>query len=85
MAKKSKNPVPTPPPIAEGYVANFNTFKRAMKNDDVALVSAIRKEDNKPVVLVCAMQLNKDGTITPVPFAMMIDGNPYEMFHDPMA
>jgi hypothetical protein len=29
------------------------------------------------------MQVNEDESITPVPFAVMVWGNPFEMFHDP--
>jgi len=48
-------------------------------------VSAIRNVDQAPVALVCAMQHNDDDTITPVPFAAMVEGNPFELFEDPTA
>lgn len=73
----------TPPALAKGYVKNFETLQRASTQGQLALVSAIRKADQKPVALVCAMQLNEDGTITPVPFAVMVEGNPFELFEDP--
>ena len=73
----------TPPPIPKHVKENFNTMLKAAKNGQIAAVSAVRKEDQKPVVLVCAMQTNEDETITAVPFAVMIDGNPFELFEDP--
>lgn len=35
------------------------------------------------VELVCAMQHNDDGTLTPIPLAVMVEGNPFEDFEDP--
>jgi hypothetical protein len=76
-------PIPRPPALTEGYTHNFDTLKRAGRNGDLALVSAIRKADQAPVALVWAMQQNDDDTITPVPFAVMCEGNPFEDFEDP--
>jgi hypothetical protein len=73
----------TPPALLPGYRENFNTMLRAAGREDLALVSAIRKADQVPVALVCAMQRNEDDTITPVPFAVMVEGNPFELFEDP--
>jgi hypothetical protein len=72
-----------PPALLPGYRENFNTLLRAAGQGDLALVSAIRKADQKPVALVCAMQCNEGDTITPVPFAVMVEGNPFELFEDP--
>jgi hypothetical protein len=74
----------TPAPLTEGYKANFQQLIRAADVNALALVSAIRKSDGKSVALVCAMQVNEDETITPVPFAVMCEGNPFEDFEDPM-
>ena len=62
---------------------NFNTLLRAADDGALALVSAIRKADQRPVALVCAMQVNEDETISPVPCAILIEGNPFELFDDP--
>jgi len=74
---------PIPPRLKKGYKTNFNTLLRAAERGDLALVSAVRADTNEPRALVCAMQRNEDGTITPVPFAEMIIGNPFELYHDP--
>lgn len=73
----------TPPTLRQGDRTNFQTLLRAADDGVLALVSAIRKADQQPVGLVCAMQSNRDGTITPVPFAVMVEGNPFELFEDP--
>lgn len=70
----------TPPKLRQGDQQNFNTLLRAADDGALALVSAIRKADQRPVALVCAMQQNEDDTITPVPFAVMVEGNPFELF-----
>jgi len=75
--------MPQPPKLSKADRANFDTLQRASDAGHLALLSAIRKADDRPVALVCAMQENADGTITPVPFAVMVEGNPFELFHDP--
>ena len=72
-----------PPRLRNGDRASFQTLLGAADDDALALVSAIRKADQQPVALVCAMQHNDDDTITPVPFAVMVEGNPFELFDDP--
>ena len=75
-----------PPRLRKGDRHNFETLLRATEDGAVAVVSAIRKADRRPVALVCAMQENDDDdTITPIPFAVMVEGNPFELFDDPTA
>ena len=73
-----------PPPIADYHVANFKTLFKAIENDAVALVSAIRKADQKPVALICDMGRDEEGNYYPTPLAVMVEGNPFELFEDPM-
>ena len=74
----------TPPKLRKGDRTNFQTLLRAADDNALALVSAVRKADQQPVALVCAMQHNPDDeTITPVPFAVMVEGNPFDLFDDP--
>ena len=76
----------TPPALLPGYVANFEVLKVAADNGDLALVSAIRKSDQQPVALICAMNRDPEtGDYMPAPLAVMVEGNPYELFEDPMA
>ena len=72
-----------PLPLRKGDKMNFQELLRAVEDDAIALVSAIRKEDRAHVALVCAMSHNEDGTFTPLPFAVMVEGNPFELFEDP--
>lgn len=72
-----------PTRLRQGDRTNFETLLRAANDGALALVSAIRKSDQQSVALVCAMQTNDDETITPVPFAVMVEGNPFELFDDP--
>ena len=69
-------------PLREGDKANFATLKEAALAGDLALVSSKRKSDGSDVALVCAM--GWDGThFLPTPVAVMIEGNPFELFTDP--
>lgn len=77
MAKKKPGPIP------KASLKNYETLILATSNGDVALVSAIRKGDQKRVTLLCAIQSNSDDTFTPVPFAEMIEGDPYKLYEDP--
>ena len=69
--------------LRNGDLANFSTLLRASESNDLALVSSKRKTDGTDVALVCAMQRNADDTITMAPLAVMIEGNPFELFEDP--
>ena len=73
----------TPPKLNPGDKANFETLLRAGDNGHLILMSAIRKADNKPVALVCASQINPDKTVDVIPLAVLIEGNPFELFEDP--
>ena len=75
----------TPPRLRKGDQHNFDTLLRAASDGALALVSAVRKADQNPVALVCAMRQHEDDTITPVPFAVMVEGNTFELFDDPTA
>src|SRR5262245_55351904 len=81
-SKPEQEPDPIPPALLPGYKTNFETLQTAQENGHLCLVSAIRKSDGQPVALVCAM--NWDGEFyRPVPLAVMVEGNPYELFFDP--
>ena len=73
----------TPIALREGDSANFGTLQKAFENGDSALISAVRKSDGADVALVCAMGRSPDGQITLAPLAVMIEGDPYELFEDP--
>lgn len=68
--------------ILEGYRKNFDTLLEAFKNGDVALLEARRVSDGAVVALVTAIG-HEDGEYVMTPFAVMIEGNPYELFEPP--
>lgn len=75
-----------PPPIPRGHIANFKTLQRAFSKGDVALVSARRATPTRdPVVLLCAIQRNPDGSLSLVPLAEMVSDDPFSLYEDPTA
>ena len=81
MTKKEKKAV-NPEALREGDVKNFETLQRACKDNNLALLSARRKADGAKVALVCAMSDNGNGYDI-APLAVMVEGNPYELFEPP--
>jgi len=86
ITKKTKTVTPPkrtkPPRLTKGQRANFETLRRACTAGHLALVSALRT-DGTPVAVLCAMQENEDGTISPVPLAYQFADNPYDELQDP--
>lgn len=76
-------PDPSSMRLTEGERANFETLLKAADNGDLALVSTRVKATGRPVALICAMQVNDDETISPIPFGELPDGNPFEIYEDP--
>ena len=62
---------------------NFATLSRAFRQGHVALVDVLRLKDRKKIAAVCAIQQNGDGTMTMIPFATLVEGNPFEEFAPP--
>jgi len=63
--------------ISKGHKANFETLKKALKNEDVVLVECTDIETGKPVITVCAVSV-VNGEYEVSPLAKMFDGNPFE-------
>lgn len=53
-----------PPKLGPSDIRNFQTLTRAFKNKDVCLVSSVRKLDDKPVALCCAVGRVKNPMIS---------------------
>lgn len=84
--KETTEPVeagPIPPPLNSAIVKNFETLRRACDNQDLALVSVLRKSNNEPASVVCAANRLSDGSACMVPIAEMLTENPFEIFHPP--
>lgn len=82
MAKQRKPR--TPPKLTQGYRDNFSQLQRAFDAGHVCLASSIDKRTGKPVALVCAISQRPGETeLDLVPFAVMVDCNPYRRYVDP--
>lgn len=64
-------------------VANFETLRGAFENGHVALVEVRRRIDGAEVAALCAVgSIGEEFTLTP--FAIMVEGNPFELFSPPL-
>jgi hypothetical protein len=57
----SKSPIP--PDLLETFKEKFAIVKQAQSTGDLALLSAIRKSDNKPVAIVCSIQYEDEAHV----------------------
>jgi len=69
--------------INDCHKANFETLKKAFENNDVCLLECKRASDGEDVIVLCAVSKLPDGYFAFTPFAIMIDGNPFEQFIPP--
>lgn len=68
--------------LGEGGRLNFDNIRLAAKVDRLALLECRRIADGQMVAVVCAVNPN-DGEMEFVPLAVMVEGNPYELFEPP--
>jgi len=69
--------------IPKGAVANFETLKRAILNDDACIMEVMDKETGQLVDAICAV--NFDGqSYQMAPLAVMVRENPYQRFIPPL-
>jgi hypothetical protein len=71
-----------PQTIVTQHRANFETLRSAFANGDAALVDCRLKSTGESVAVICAMQRSGE-EYQMVPFAMFLNGNPYEMLEPP--
>ena len=69
--------------LTKGHRTNFDMMSTAANAGDLGLVSSRRVADGQDVALVCAIQIDEDGSIMLIPFAEMINGDPFEIYQDP--
>ena len=69
--------------LRPGDRMNFDTLREAFANGDAALVECQMAATGEQVAVVCAANRQEDGGIEFAPFAMLFDGNPYEMLNPP--
>ena len=63
--------------IFTGHKNNFETLKQAAANGDLALMECQSSATGKPVMVLCAVNRNRD-EFEFVPVAKLFDGNPYD-------
>ena len=68
--------------IVQQHKSNFDTLRQAFENGDVALLECQLKSTGESVAVVTAINDNGDDYGF-VPFAMMFNGNPYELLNPP--
>ena len=68
--------------LCAGDKSNFATLKRAAVDDNLILMDCRRKADGAKVALICAVN-QEHGEYVMVPLAVMIEGDPYELFDPP--
>ncbi|MCC7102420.1 MAG: hypothetical protein IT206_04995 [Fimbriimonadaceae bacterium] len=61
---------------------NFNTLSKAFSAGHVALVEVRRAADLNPIAAICALSREGD-QFGITPFAVMIEGNPFELYDPP--
>jgi hypothetical protein len=69
--------------LRPGDRMNFDTLREAFANGDAALMECQLAATGEPVAVVCAANRQEDGSTAFAPFAMLFDGNPYEMLNPP--
>jgi hypothetical protein len=62
---------------------NFETLLRAIKDNKIALVECFNTVKQEKVAIICAFNIEEDGDYSFVPFAEMLEGNPYEYLEPP--
>ena len=69
--------------IPEYMSNNYETLLKAADAGHVALMECRRVDDGEVVYALCAVGDDGEGNACVTPFALMIDGNPYEMLVPP--
>jgi hypothetical protein len=66
-----------------GHRTNFDTLREAFLAGDAALMECELTATGEAVAVLCAANRLPDGGIEFAPFAMLFNGNPYEMVNPP--
>ena len=69
--------------LAVGHRRNFNTLQQAFFAGDVALMECQLAATGEVVPVLCAANRQRDGSLEFAPFAMLFNGNPYEILNPP--
>lgn len=69
--------------LRDGDKKNFETLTAAFKADSVCLVDVQRVSDGKSVAAICAVTVDDEEMYNITPFAVLVEGNPFELFNAP--
>ncbi len=69
--------------LAVGHRRNFNTLQQAFFAGDVTLMECQLTATGEVVPVLCAANRQQDGSLEFAPFAMLFNGNPYEILNPP--
>lgn len=69
--------------LLPGHKTNFNTLAKAFDAGEAALMECQHATTGETVAVICAANRLPDGVIEFVPFATLLDGNPFELLNPP--
>jgi hypothetical protein len=69
--------------IVQQHAPNLETLKKAFANGDVALMECKVAATGEVVAALCAVGREEDGSNTMTPFAVFLNGNPFELLMPP--
>ena len=70
--------------VVKAHAQNLNTIIEAAKAGNLALLEVQDRKTGKPRAALVAVNRLATGEYEFVPFALMIDGNPYEQLNPPL-
>jgi|WetSurMetagenome_2_1015567.scaffolds.fasta_scaffold172087_5 hypothetical protein len=68
--------------IVQDHKKNFETLRKAFASNQVCLMDCTLNATGEHVAVICAVNL-VSGEYQMVPFAMFLNGNPYELLTPP--
>jgi Family of unknown function (DUF6117) len=71
------------PTICEKHETNFTNLCAAFDRGDAILVEGQRVSDGEMVAMICVVHTDGENMTHFTPFAVMINGNPYELYRSP--
>ncbi len=69
--------------LLPGHRQNFETLQQAFLNGDAALMECQLATTGEEVAVICAANRQDGGSVEFAPFAMLFNGNAYELLNPP--
>jgi hypothetical protein len=67
----------------KAHAKNFETLRKAFAAGDVCLMETEIVATKERVAAICAVKRHENGDTEIIPFALMMNGNPYELLNPP--